>query len=34
MGESERQYLENPFFGSRRMKAWLEQRGMPVSRMG
>ena len=32
MGEIDRQYLETPFFGSRRMKAWLEQRGMPVSR--
>ena len=31
-GESDRQYLETPFFGSRRMKAWLERRGMPVSR--
>ena len=32
MGEIDRQYLETPFFGSRRMKAWLERRGMPVSR--
>ena len=32
MGESDRQYLETPFFGSRRMKAWLDRRGMPVSR--
>ena len=27
MGESDRQYLETPFYGSRRMKAWLERRG-------
>ena len=32
MGEIDRQYLETPFFGSRWMKAWLERRGMPVSR--
>ena len=32
MGEIDRQYLESPFFGSRRMKAWLNRRGMPVSR--
>ncbi len=32
MGEIDRQYLETPFFGSRRMKALLERRGMPVSR--
>ena len=32
MGEIDRQYLETPFFGSRRMKAWLERRGMGVSR--
>ena len=32
MGEIDRQYLETPFFGSRRTKAWLERRGMPVSR--
>ena len=32
MGETDRQYLETPFFGSRRMKAWLERRGMPVRR--
>ena len=30
--EIDRQYLETPFFWSRRMKAWLERRGMPVSR--
>ena len=27
MGEIDRQYLETPFYGSRRMKAWLERRG-------
>ena len=27
MGEIDRQYLETPFCGSRRMKAWLERRG-------
>ena len=32
MGEIDRQYLETPFIGSRRMKAWLERRGMRVSR--
>ena len=32
MDEIDRQYLETPFFGSRRMKAWLERRGMRVSR--
>ena len=32
MGEIDRQYLETPFCGSRRMKAWLDRRGMPVSR--
>ena len=32
MGEIDRQCLETPFFGSRRMKVWLERRGMPVSR--
>ena len=32
MSEIDRQYLETPFFGSRRMKAWLDRRGMPVSR--
>ena len=32
MGESDRQYLETPFYGSRRMKAWLERRGVRVSR--
>ena len=32
MGEIDRQYLETPFYGSRRMKACLERRGKPVSR--
>ena len=32
MGEIDRQYLETPFFGSRRMKAWLDRRGVGVSR--
>ena len=32
MGEIDRQYLETPFYGSRRMKAWLERRGVQVNR--
>ena len=32
MGEIDRQYLETPFYGSRRMKAWLERRRIQVSR--
>ena len=28
----DRQYLETPFYGSRRTKAWLDRQGMPVSR--
>ena len=32
MREMDRQYLETPFYGSRRMKVWLERRGMTVSR--
>ena len=32
IGELDRQYLETPFYGSRRMKAWLERRGVRVSR--
>ena len=32
MGEIDRQYLEKPFFGSSWMKAWLEWRGLTVSR--
>ena len=32
MREMDRQYLETPFYGSRRMKASLDQQGMPVSR--
>ena len=27
MGEIDRHYLETPFYGSRRMKAWLERKG-------
>ena len=32
MQAMDRQYLETPFYGSRRMKAPLERQGMPVSR--
>ena len=32
MREIDRQYLEMPFYGSRRMRAWLERQGKPVSR--
>ncbi len=32
MGEIDRQYLETPFYGSRRMRAWLERRGIRVNR--
>ena len=32
MRELDRQYLETPFYGSRRMKACLERQGKPVSR--
>ena len=32
MREIDRQYLETPFYGSRRMKAWLERQGIAVSR--
>ena len=32
MGEIDRQCLETPFYGSRRMKAWLGRRGILVSR--
>ena len=32
MREVDRQYLETPFYGSRRMKAWLERQGIAVSR--
>ena len=32
MGEIDRQYLETPFYGSRRLKAWLQRRGIQVSR--
>ena len=30
--EMDRQYLETPFYGSRRMRAWLKREGRPVSR--
>ena len=32
MRELDRQYLETPFYGSRRMRASLERKGIPVSR--
>ena len=32
IGEIDGRYLETPFCGSKRMKAWLERRGMQVSR--
>ena len=32
MGGMDRQYLETPFYGSRRLKAWLDRQGIPVSR--
>ena len=32
MREMDRQYLETPFYGSRRMKAWLKRRGIGVNR--
>ena len=32
MREMDRQYLETPFYGSRRMRAWLDRQGIPVSR--
>ncbi len=32
MGEIDRQYLETPFYGARRMKAWLGRRGVRVNR--
>ena len=32
MGKIDRQYLETPFYGSRRMKVWLERRGVRMSR--
>ena len=32
MGEMDRQYLETPFYGSRRMNAWLHRQGIRVSR--
>ena len=32
MREMDQQYLETPFYGSRRMKAWLDRQGMSVIR--
>ena len=32
MREMDRQYLATPFYGSRRMKVWLERQGIAVSR--
>ena len=32
MKEMDRQYLETPFYGSRRMRGWLKREGGPVSR--
>ena len=32
MGEIDRQYLETPFYGSRRMRVWLERQRMVVGR--
>ena len=32
MGEMDRQYLETPFYGSRRMRAWLDRQGIRVYR--
>ena len=32
VGEIDRQHLDTSFHGSRRMKAWLERQGIPVSR--
>ncbi len=32
MQAMDRQYLETPFYGSRRMRAWLERQGIAVSR--
>ena len=32
MRDMDRQYPETPFYGLRRMKAWLDRRGMPVNR--
>ena len=32
MGDIDQQYLETPFYGSRRMKAWQEKRGVRVNR--
>ena len=32
MQAMDRQYLDTPFYGSRRTKVWLARQGMPVSR--
>ena len=32
MALMDRQYLKTPFYGSRRMKAWLRRQGHPVGR--
>ena len=32
MSEMDQHYLETPFYGSRRMKAWLERQGRRISR--
>ena len=32
MRERDWQYLETPFYGSRRMKVWLERHGIGVNR--
>ena len=32
MQAMDRQRLETPFYGSRRMKVWLERQGLPISR--
>ena len=32
MGEIDRQYMETPFYGSRRMRAWLGRHGIQVRR--
>ena len=34
MREMDRQRLETHFYGARRMKAWLDRQGMPVSGSG
>ena len=32
MSEMDQHYLETPFYGSRRMKSWLERQGRRISR--